>query len=179
MERRGGASKPGVTAETVEAEIREAFATVSKDIEVDAGPIEEAVQRSLGRDRLVARLSAVFGALGIVLASMGLYAAIAHSVSSRTREIGIRIAVGASARRVSWMVLKQSLAVTAIGVLVGLPLAIAGSRLISTLLFDVSPSDPATLIVSATVLALTGLLAGWWPARRAARLDPSKTLRFE
>ena len=172
-------AKPGVSSTTVEAEMRAAFARVSTDIEVDAGPIEEAVQRSLGRDRLVARLSAVFGVLGILLASMGLYAAIAHSVSSRTREIGIRIAVGASARRVSWMVLKQSLGVTAVGLLIGLPLAIAGSRLISSLLFQVSPSDPATLIASATVLAVTGLLAGWWPARRAARLDPSKTLRFE
>jgi ABC-type antimicrobial peptide transport system permease subunit len=172
-------AKPGVSPTTVEAEIRAAFATVSKDIEVDAGPIEDAIQRSLGRDRLVARLSAVFGALGIFLASMGLYAAIAHSVSSRTREIGIRIAVGASARRVSWMVLKQSLGVTVAGLLVGFPLAIAGSQAISSLLFGVSPFDPATLTVSATVLALTGLLAGWWPARRAARLDPSKTLRFE
>ena len=79
-------ARPGVTTTTVEAEIRAAFAKVSKDIEVDAGAIEDAVQRSLGRDRLVARLSAAFGALGIVLASMGLYAAIAYSVSSRTRE---------------------------------------------------------------------------------------------
>ena len=75
------------------------------------------------------------------------------------------------------MVLRESLRVTTVGVLIGLPAAIAGSRLISSLLFEVSPSDPPTLAVSAAILALTGALAGWWPARRAARLDPSSTLR--
>ena len=169
----------GVAPRVVEAEMRAAFAAVAKDAPVKIAPLEDAVQRSLSRDRLIARLSAAFGILGILLASIGLYAAIAHSVSSRTREIGIRIAIGAKARDVIWMVLRESLRVTTIGVLIGLPAAIAGSRLIGSLLFEVSPSDPPTLAVSAAVLALTGALAGWWPARRAARLDPSSTLRCE
>ena len=172
-------AKPGIAPSSLEAEIRSAFAAVAKQVSVEIAPLEDAVQRSLGRDRLVAQLSAAFGALGILLASIGLYAAIAHTVTNRTREIGIRIAIGATARDVIWMVLKQSLLVTAIGVLIGLPMAIAGSRLVSSLLYEVSPSDPPTLAVSTAVLALTGLVAGWWPARRAARLDPSRTLRFE
>jgi len=159
--------------------MRAAFAAVAKDVPVKIAPLEEAVQRSLSRDRLVAQLSAAFGLLGILLASIGLYAAIAHSVSSRTREIGIRLAIGAKARDVIRMVLRESLRVTAIGVMIGLPLAMAGSRLISALLFEVSPSDPPTLVISALFLALTGIAAAWWPARRASRLDPSTTLRCE
>ena len=169
----------GVAPRVVEAEMRAAFAAVAKDVPVKIAPLEEAVQRSLSRDRLVAQLSAAFGLLGILLASIGLYAAIAHSVSSRTREIGIRLAIGAKARDVIRMVLRESLRVTAIGVMIGLPLAMAGSRLISALLFEVSPSDPPTLVISALFLALTGIAAAWWPARRASRLDPSTTLRCE
>jgi predicted permease len=171
--------KAGVSHEAVEAEIRAAFAVASKQITVDVAPLEQAVQRSINRDRLIAQLSTAFGILGVLLASVGLYAAIAHSVASRTREIGIRIAVGAKARDVVWMVLRESLRVTVVGLLIGLPAAIAGAQLIGSLLFGLSPSDPATLTISALMLTLTGLLAGWWPARRAARLDPSTSLRSE
>jgi predicted permease len=169
----------GVAPRVVAAEMRAAFAAVAKDVPVTIAPLEDAVQRSLSRDRLVAQLSAAFGVLGVLLATVGLYAAIAHSVASRTREIGIRMAVGARARDVTWMVLRQSLVVTAAGVAIGLPAAIGGSRFLSSLLFEVSPSDPATLVASTLVLTLTGLAAGWWPARRAARLDPSSTLKCE
>ncbi len=120
----------GVAPQTVEAELRAAFAAVVKDLSVETGALEDAVQRSLARDRLVAQLSAAFGILGVVLASIGLYGAIAHSVNSRTREIGIRIAIGARARDVMWMVQKQGLIVTAIGVAIGLPASIAGSQLV-------------------------------------------------
>jgi predicted permease len=172
-------SKPGAAAGDVEAAIRAAFAEISPGIAVDAGLIEAAVQRSLGRDRLIARLSALFGILSVLLACMGLYAAVAHSVTSRTREIGIRLAVGASARRVVWIVMQQTLSVTGLGVLIGIPLALAASKLLGSLLFEVSGSDPTLLGLSAATLTLAGIAAGWWPARRAARLDPATTLRFE
>jgi ABC-type antimicrobial peptide transport system permease subunit len=168
-----------VALSVAEAEIRAAWAAAAKDVPLRTQRLEDAVQRTLGRDRLVAQLSAAFGILGILLASIGLYGAMAHAVSSRTREIGIRIAVGASRRDIIRMVLKQTLSVTGLGILIGLPAAILGSRLIASLLFEVSPSDPLTLAVSAAVLATAGLLAGWWPARRAARLEPSQTLRCE
>jgi predicted permease len=172
-------AKPGVAASVAEAEVRSALTAAFPGVPVETGHLEEAVQRSLGRDRLVAQLSAAFGLLGVVLACIGLYGAMAHAVTSRTREIGIRIAVGAGAWDVIGMVLKQSLRVTGLGILIGLPAAMAASRLIASLLFEVSPSDPLTLAVSAAVLGTAGLAAGWWPARRAARLDPSQTLRCE
>jgi predicted permease len=172
-------AKPGVAPPVVEAEIRAAFAAAAKNVPAETGSLEDAVQRSLGRDRLVAQLSVAFGVLGVLLASIGLYGAMAHAVSSRTREIGIRIAVGADPWDVIRMVLQESLRVTGLGILIGLPAAIAGSRLISSLLFEVSPSDPLTLAVSAAILAAAALLAAWWPARRAARLDPSRALRCE
>ena len=171
--------RPGASLDAVSALIRTSFAEVAKDAEVQVEPLETAIQKTIGRDRLVARLSVAFAALGIILATIGLYAAIAHSVSSRTREIGIRIAIGAGARDVMWMVLKNGILVTAMGVAIGLPLAMLGSRLIRGLLFEVSPADPLSLGVATVLLALTGLAAGLWPARRAANLDPSQTLRFE
>lgn len=171
--------KPGVSIDIVTALMQTTFAEVARDEKVEIAPLEAAVQKTIGRDRLIARLSAAFAALGIVLAMIGLYAAIAHSVSSRTREIGIRIAIGAGVRDVMWMVLKHGVRVTALGVAIGLPLAIFGSRLIRGLLFEVSPMDPVALGASTVLLALTGLAAGLWPARRAAKLDPSQTLRFE
>lgn len=169
----------GVALRAVEVEMRVAFAAIAKQVPVKIAPLEDAVQRSLSRDRLVAQLSAAFGILGVLLASIGLYAAIAHSVGSRTREISIRIAIGAKARDIIWMVLRESLRVTTVGIVIGLPAALAGSRLVGSLLFDVSPSDPAALIASAAMLGLTGIAAAWWPARRASRLDPSSTLRCE
>jgi putative ABC transport system permease protein len=171
--------KDGVPLDGLMSLMRSAFTEQLPNLMVQTAPLEDVVQRSLRRDRLVARLSVAFAALGVVLAVIGLYAAIAQTVSSRTREIGIRIAIGAGRRDVVWMVLKQAIAVTAAGVLIGLPLAIAGSNLTRSLLFEVSPTDPLTLGTSVALLVMTGLAAGTWPARRAAKLDPSQALRFE
>jgi hypothetical protein len=168
-----------VPPSAVMALMQTVFQEAAPDLTAEIAPLEAALQKTFARDRLVARLSMVFAALGILLAVIGLYAAIAHSVSSRTREIGIRIAIGAAAHDVMWMVLRQGVALTAAGLLVGVPLAMAGSWLIRSLLFEVSPADPVVLGASTVVLAMTGLAAGVWPARRAAKLDPSQTLRFE
>jgi putative ABC transport system permease protein len=172
-------AKPGVAPSLCEAEIRSAMAAVAKNVPVETGRLEEVVQRSLRRDRLVAQLSAVFGLLGILLAMIGLYGAMAHMVSSRTREIGIRMALGADRWQIVRLVLKQSLTVTALGILIGLPAATAGSRLIGSQLFDVSPSDPLTMALSAALLSTVSLLAGLLPARRAAHMDPTAAFRCE
>lgn len=173
-------ARPGVATSTVEADIREVIDTMGKGATfVEVAPLEDAIQASLRPDRLVSELSATFGLLGILLASIGLYGAIAHSVSRRTREIGIRIAVGAGRRDIVWMVLKQALGVAGLGILIGLPASVAASQLIGSLLFGVSPWDPLTLVVSIGVLVGAALVAAYWPARRATQLDPSRTLRYE
>jgi predicted permease len=172
-------AKAGVDPAACAAEIRAVFAAIAKDVPVEAAPLESVIQKSLGRDRLVSELSAVFGLLGVLLAAIGLYGAISHTVSSRTREIGIRLALGAAPSAVKWMVLRQTLFSSGLGVLVGLPVAAAASRAIESLLFGVSPTDPLTLTLSAVLLVTVGLLAGWRPASHAAHLDPTEALRYE
>ncbi len=161
------------------AEIRAAIKAVAPNAEIETGTMEDLIQQSIRRDRLVGQLSAIFGLLGLIIASIGLYGAMAYEVSSRTREIGIRIALGAS----SWAILRTALAevgvVLACGLIFGIPACLVGTRFIQSLLFEVSPSDPAAFAVSAAVLTISALLAALPPARRATRLDPTQSLRHE
>jgi ABC-type antimicrobial peptide transport system permease subunit len=134
---------------------------------------------SLARERLTATLSGFFGALALLLASIGLYGVMAYGVLRRTREIGIRMSLGAQRAAVMWMVLRGSLAMVAGGIAVGLPLSLWLSRVVTTLLFGVSPGDPATLVAAVLVLAVVAVLAGLVPALRASRVDPMVALRYE
>jgi predicted permease len=168
---------PGVTTAVAEAHLRSTFHALASDVPLEIGPMEDAVRESLSRDRLVAQLSAAFGALGVLLASIGLFGAVAHWASGRTREIGIRMALGATRWDVGRMVLKQSVSVTVVGVVVGVPLSLAAAVLLQPLLFGVSSRDAPTLVVSAALLGSAGLLAASWPALRAARLNPLDALR--
>ncbi|HTM50621.1 MAG TPA: ABC transporter permease [Bryobacteraceae bacterium] len=160
-------------------EIRAAVAAVAKDARVSTGTLEEMIQRSLRRDRLVAQLSAVLGLLGVVLAAIGLYGVIAHDVASRVREIGIRIALGASQWSIMQATLTEVAVVIGLGMLAGIPACMGGARLIQSLLFETSPTDPVTFAAAAAILAMSALLAAFWPARRAWRLDPAQSLRHE
>ena len=143
------------------------------------GASVRAVQRSLGRDRLVAQLSAAFGILGVLLASIGLYGAIAHSVTSRTREIGIRMALGAHRRDIFALIMRQGALQTALAVTIGLLLSLAAGRVLAQILYQVSPSDPFALVLSGTMLAAAALLACFFPARRATYVEPLQALRTE
>jgi predicted permease len=139
--------------------------------------LAEQVEGSLSRERLLALISTVFGALAAVLAGIGLYGVIAYSVSRRTHEIGVRMAVGAMPAEVRRLVLRETLTLATLGILIGLPCALAATRLISGFLYGANPADPVVLGASAAFLLLVGLLAAWVPAMRAARIDPIKSLK--
>jgi len=134
---------------------------------------------SIMEERLMALLSGFFGALSLLLAAIGLYGLISYAITQRTREMGIRIALGAGRRGVVWSVLREALLLVLFGVAIGLPLATLAARLIRHLFFGVSASDPATLAIVVSVLIATGLAAGYFPARRASRSDPLVALRWE
>ena len=121
----------------------------------------------------------IFAAIAVLLASVGLYAVIAHSVSRRTQEIGIRMAVGATARDILKLVFLQGMVPLGVGLTIGLAASLAVDRVLKSELVNVSPSDPLTLIVAATVLILAAMLGCWIPARRAMRVDPMEALRHE
>ena len=140
---------------------------------------EEQISNSLSTERLIASLSAVFGFLATLLATIGLYGVMAYTVARRTREIGIRMALGAAQGNVVWMVMKEVLVLVAIGVGVGLPAAMALTRFVRSQLFGIAPNDPSTLVMAAVGLALVACAAGYIPALRASRVDPILALRYE
>jgi putative ABC transport system permease protein len=124
-------------------------------------------------------LLGLFGAIALILAAVGIFGVISYSVSRRTRELGIRIALGAQPGSVLSMIMRETLALTLIGIAVGIPCAVATARLITHLLFKVSPYDPVTLALVPLVLIAVGALASYIPARRAMRVDPMAALRYE
>jgi ABC-type antimicrobial peptide transport system permease subunit len=140
---------------------------------------EEMEARYLSGEHSLAILLSFFTALALILASIGLYGTMSYSVERRTKEIGIRIALGAENRDMLWMVLRETLSLFAIGVAIGIPTAMAGSRLISSMLFGVSAADPVTILVAVSVMFAIAFAAGYLPARRATKVDPMVALRYE
>ncbi|HEX7018691.1 MAG TPA: FtsX-like permease family protein, partial [Gemmatimonadaceae bacterium] len=139
-------------------------------------PLDGRISAALTRERLLAILSAAFGFLALLMASIGLYGVTSYAVSLRRLEIGIRLALGATARSIVRLVLVRVGLMVASGIVAGLAVAALLSRFVAALLYDLAPGDPATLAASAATLALIGALAGWLPARRASRLDPTVVL---
>ena len=140
---------------------------------------EDRVDRSLTNERLIASLSIVFGVLATLLAMIGLYGVMAYSVTRRTREIGIRMALGALSSNVARMVLREVAILVAIGIVIALPAAWAASRYIASQLYDVTPTDPATIVIAIVGLIAVAAAAGLIPALRAARVNPIGALRHE
>ncbi len=137
------------------------------------------VETVLLRERLLALLSTIFGGLAALLAGIGLYGVVAYSVGRRTQEIGVRMALGARPGAVLRLVLGETLTLAAAGIVLGIPAALASARLLTGFLYGVDPADPTVLVGSVAFLAATGALAGFLPARRAARIDPVAALREE
>jgi ABC-type antimicrobial peptide transport system permease subunit len=137
------------------------------------------VHQALGAERMMATLAVAFGGCALFLVSLGLYGLISHWAAQRTAEIGVRMALGATPASVRWLVLRQALALVALGVVLGIPTALASMRLLQGALFGVRPVDPSTLGLSALVMFAVATLAAYLPARRASRIDPMAALRCE
>ena len=140
---------------------------------------EVTINESLSTERMIASLSAVFGFLATLLAVIGLYGVMAYTVAQRTREVGIRIALGAPRGKVIWLVMREVLLLVAIGVIAGVTASVALTRVVQSQLFGLTPHDPLTLGLATAVLAVVACAAGYIPALRASRLDPMVALRYE
>ena len=141
--------------------------------------MEQTVEMSLVRERMLALLATFFAALALILACIGLYGVMAYRVVRRTREIGIRIAVGARQQSVVWMMVRETLLLVAIGAALGTLASLVANRYIAGQLFGVTPRDPVAIVVAVSVLAIVTMVAGYVPARHASRIDPVKALRAE
>jgi predicted permease len=168
------------TPENLESIVRQKLAELDPDITVQrVVAFGEQVSEAMNQERLLARLTTLFGILALTLASIGLYGVTAYAVERRTGEIGIRVAVGANRANVLSMVLRGALRQVAIGLARGIPLALLSGWLISSQLFEVKGHDPVALVLAAIMLAACALVAGLIPARRAASIDPMQALRTE
>ena len=164
----------------VAGEVRSAMAEIDPNLPIlEVRTIAEQVDQSMDQEQLISQLSSFFSLLALSLACIGLYGVMTYSVLRRTNEIGIRLALGAPTGRVLWMVLGESLLLLAVGVVLGIPLTLAATRLIQAQLFGLHASDPITLIAAVTIIGAVTMLAGYLPARRAAKVDPMIALRYE
>jgi predicted permease len=157
--------------------IATALTNVNRDVAFDFRTMTEQVNASLSQERLLAIVSGFFGGLALLLAGLGLYGVTAYAVSRRRTEIGIRMALGAAPARVVRLVLSRVSVLVGVGVLVGAAASVWASKFVATLLYDLEPRDPVTLVGSAAVLAAVGALAGLLPARRASLIAPAQALR--
>jgi predicted permease len=160
--------------------VRKAFAALDANVPVGRiRTLNELVNSSISKDILVARLSTFFGLLALVLACVGLYGVMSYTVSRRTREIGVRMALGAQRTQVLGMVLNEGLRLVLIGIIIGIPVALLSTRVFSSMLFGLSAADPLSMVIVIAVLGSIATLAGLIPARRATKVDPMVALRYE
>ena len=172
--------KSTLSADAVAAAIRQEVQKIDKDLPVtDVGKMPDLIDASVSQQRFRTFLLGLFAAMALILAATGIFGVISYSVSCRTNEIGIRVALGASRATILRMILRETLLLAFAGLVIGVPCALVASRLISFLLFGVSVHDPVTLAAVAFILAAVAILAGFVPARRAMQVDPVIALRHE
>jgi predicted lysophospholipase L1 biosynthesis ABC-type transport system permease subunit len=161
------------------ARLRQQVAAVDGDVAVAESTMDQYMEKALGRQRFSLRILGAFAVAGMLLAGSGLYALVAYSTRQRTRELGIRMAMGARVRHITGLVVRQALGLAVAGVVLGAAGAWAGERLIAPLLFEVSAHDGWTLIAAGIAMVMVAGVAAYVPARRAGRVDPAAALRGE
>ena len=163
----------------VVAAVKRTLNEINPAVIVNFQGLKPMIDATVLRERLIATLSGFFGLLALLLACIGVYGILSYGVASRTTELGIRMALGAQRGDVFWLILREALWLVLIGVVAGLPLIFAVTRLAETLLYDLSPTDPLSLVAAALLMLAVALLAGYLPSRRATRVDPMVALRCE
>jgi ABC-type antimicrobial peptide transport system permease subunit len=141
--------------------------------------LDAQIGETLSTERILAMMSTILGSLAIVLAMVGLYSVLANAVAQRSREIGIRMALGAARRQVTGMVMRDTLRMVLAGVLVGIPVSLAASHWIASFLYGIKAQDPLTYIAIAALVVTAGFAAAYIPSRRASRVDPMVVLRYD
>jgi ABC-type antimicrobial peptide transport system permease subunit len=143
------------------------------------GPLEEILSSQFTEPRLATTILVAFGALGLALVSVGVYSVLSYAVSRRTQEIGVRMALGAEATDVRWMVMISGLRWLLVGIGIGAPVSIGLAKILQNRIWGIKSADPLTLIAVSLLLIVVGLAACYFPARRATKVDPMVALRYE
>jgi len=160
--------------------VREAIRRVDPNLPILSVTTQsEQIERRFAQERVFAQAYALFGSLAVIIASIGLFGLMSYSVARRTNEIGIRMALGAERTHVVGMVLRESLVLVVLGVAIGTAAALGAGRFVASLLYNLAPTDPATIAASAVVMIAVSVLAGYLPARTASHVDPMVALRDE
>jgi ABC-type antimicrobial peptide transport system permease subunit len=141
--------------------------------------LDDQVNQSIATQSLIARLTSFFGFIAVFLACIGIYGLLSYSVARRTSELGIRLALGAQSRMLLWLVLRESLLLLIIGLAIGIPIALSSTRILKSLLYELSPLDPAAITTAVAAVVVMTLAAVWLPARRATKINPMQALRAE
>jgi predicted permease len=165
---------------TVATAVQQTIHSIDRNLPIThVTTLDEQVARSITDQRVVAQLSVFFGLLAVFLSCIGIYGVMSYVVTRRTNEIGIRMALGAPRTNMLWMVLREILILVSIGIVIGLPIILAGNRLLSSMLFGLKPTDPIALASATMILLVVAAIAGYLPARRAALVEPMVALRYE
>jgi ABC-type antimicrobial peptide transport system permease subunit len=160
-------------------QLRDAVLGIDRNVVAEIVPLQTHIEGTFARERLLATLSGFLGGLSVLLVAIGLYGVMAWSVTRRTPEIGVRIALGAQPGSVMYMVLRESLTLVAVGTALGVSVALALSRVVASLLFGVTPRDALAIGGAVAIMTVVATVATLLPAMRAARVDPLVALRYE